>query len=217
MIASSEPEEGKTTIAANLAVTLAQGENRVLLLDADMRRPNVHKKLGISNRVGLSDLIRGKLSLQEVTQISKQLKNLHVITSGSLPPNPSELIASRRMALIIEALRKRYDMVLIDTPPAIVSDSQVLSTKSDGVLFVIRPGKTRAITVKTPLEEFSRIEANVIGVVMNRIPRNRSYYYGGYDYYEPKPHIDEKYYRSGYKDNQPNQPEDLNSTGTAGQ
>jgi capsular exopolysaccharide synthesis family protein len=142
------------------------------------------------------------MTLQEVTQISKDLRNLHVITSGSLPPNPSDLIASKKMGSIIESLRERYDMILIDTPPAIVSDAQVLSTKSDGVIFVIRPGKTRAIVAKTPLEEFIRVGADVIGVVLNRIPRNRGYYYGGYDYYEPKPHIDEKYYRSGYKDGQ---------------
>lgn len=216
VIASAEPEEGKTTIAANLAFTLAQGENRVLLLDADLRRPNVHQQLGISNRVGLSDLIRGRMSFHEVTQISKDLRNLHVITSGSLPPNPADLIASRKMATIIETLRTKYDMIVIDTPPAIVSDSQILSTKSDGVIFVIRPGKTRAISVKTPLEEFYRVGANMIGVVMNRIPRNRSYYYGGYDYYAPKAHIDEKYYRSGYKDEQPINSEDADSQGIAG-
>jgi len=215
-ISSAEPEEGKTTIAANLAVTLAKGENRVLLLDADMRRPNVHKRLGISNRVGLSDLIRGRMSLHEVTQLSKEIKNLHVITSGSLPPNPSDLVTSQKMASIIEILRTRYDMVVIDTPPAIVSDAQILSTKSDGVIFVIRPGKTRTIAVKTPLEEFTRVGANVIGVVMNRIPRNRGYYYGGYDYYAPKAHINEKYYRSGYKDEQPNLSEDVDSRGVIG-
>jgi len=216
VISSSEPEEGKTTIAANLAVTLAKGESRVLLLDADMRRPNVHKQLGISNRVGLSDLIRGRMSLHEVTQISKDIKNLHVITSGSLPPNPSDLVNSQKMASLIETLRTKYDMIVIDTPPAIVSDAQILSTKSDGVIFIVRPGKTRAIAVKTPLEEFYRVGANVIGVVMNRIPRNRGYYYGGYDYYAPKAHINEKYYRSGYKDEQPILSEDADSQGISG-
>ncbi len=209
VISSSQPEEGKTTIAANLAVTLAKGENRVLLLDADMRRPNVHKRLGISNRVGLSDLIRGRMSLKDVTQISKDIQNLHVITSGSIPPNPSDLVTSQKMASIIETLRTQYDMIVIDTPPAIVSDAQILSTKSDGVIFVIRPGKTRTIAVKTPLDEFYRVGAKVIGVVLNRIPRNRGYYYGGYDYYAPKAHISEKYYRSGYKDELTDQSEEI--------
>lgn len=213
VITSSEPEEGKTTVAANLAVTLAKGENRVLLLDADMRRPNVHKRLGISNRVGLSDLIRGRMSLNEVIQFSKEIKNLHVITSGSLPPNPSDLITSQKMALIIETLKTRYDKIVIDTPPAIVSDAQILSTKSDGVIYVIRPGKTRTIAVKTPLEEFYRVGAKVIGVVMNRIPRNRGYYYGGYDYYAPKAHINDKYYRTGYKDEQPGKTDEAESQG----
>lgn len=216
LVASSEPEEGKTTIAANLAVTLAKGENRVLLLDADMRRPNVHQRLGISNRVGLSDLIRGRMSLNEVIQFSKDIKNLHVITSGSLPPNPADLITSQKMTLIIETLRTRYDKIIIDTPPAIVSDAQILSTKSDGVIYVIRPGKTRTIAVKTTLEEFYRVGAKVIGVVMNRIPRNRSYYYGGYDYYAPKAHISDKYYRTGYKDEQAGKTEEVDSRGIGG-
>jgi len=213
VVTSSEPEEGKTTIAANLAVTLAKGENRVLLLDADMRRPNLHKRLGITNRVGLSDLIRGRMSLNEVVQFSKDIKNLHVVTSGSLPPNPADLISSQKMATIIQTLRARYDMVVIDTPPAIVSDAQILSTKSDGVIYVIRPGKTRTIAVKTPLEEFYRVGAKVIGVVMNRIPRNRGYYYGGYDYYAPKAAKSEKYYQSGYKDEQTGANEEVESRG----
>jgi len=216
VITSSEPEEGKTTVAANLAVTMAKGENRVMLLDADMRRPNVHKQLGISNRAGLSDLIRGRMSFNEVIQVSKDNKNLHVITSGSLPPNPSDLISSQKMASIIEELRSRYDIIVIDTPPSIVSDAQVLSTKADGVILVVRPGKTRVIAVKTPLEEFSRIGTKVIGVVMNRIPRNRGYYYGGYDHYAPKAHINEKYYRTGYKDEQPGKIEERDSHGTIG-
>lgn len=213
VVTSSEPEEGKTTIAANLAVTLAKGENRVLLLDADMRRPNLHKRLGITNRVGLSDLIRGRMSLNEVVQFSKDIKNLHVVTSGSLPPNPADLISSQKMATIIQTLRARYDMVVIDTPPAIVSDAQILSTKSDGVIYVIRPGKTRTIAVKTPLEEFYRVGAKVIGVVMNRIPRNRGYYYGGYDYYAPKAAKSEKYYQSGYEDEQTGANEEVESRG----
>jgi capsular exopolysaccharide synthesis family protein len=181
-----------------------------------MRRPNVHKLLGISNRIGLSDLIRGKMTLHEVTQISKNLRNLHVITSGSLPPNPSDLITSKKMAAIIETLRERYDMILIDTPPAIVSDAQVLSTKSDGVIFVLRPGKSRTIAVKTPLEEFYRVGAKVIGVVMNRIPRNRGYYYGGYEYYGPKPNTKEKYYRSDSKDEGSGQSDQMDSQGSVG-
>jgi capsular exopolysaccharide synthesis family protein len=148
----------------------------------------------------LSDLIRGKLTAQEVTQVSESIENLSVITSGSLPPNPAELLASHRMTEIIQELSSQYDMIVIDTPPAIVSDAQILASKADGVIYVLRPGKTRRLAVLTPIEEFNRVGANIIGVVLNRIPRNRDYYYGGFDYYAPSAHVSEKYYRSGDKD-----------------
>lgn len=200
VVTSPGPEEGKTTIASNLAVILAKSNKSVLLMDADLRRPNIHNQLSISNRVGLSDLIRGKLTAQEVTQVSESIENLSVITSGSLPPNPAELLASHRMTEIIQELSSQYDMIVIDTPPAIVSDAQILASKADGVIYVLRPGKTRRLAVLTPIEEFNRVGANIIGVVLNRIPRNRDYYYGGFDYYAPSAHVSEKYYRSGDKD-----------------
>jgi capsular exopolysaccharide synthesis family protein len=196
IITSAGPEEGKTTIATNLAVILAGSNKNVLLLDADMRQPNVHHSLGISNRVGLSDLIRGRMSIPEVIQISSDIPFLNVITSGSLPPNPAELLASKRMSKILEDLKSQFDMIVVDTPPAIVTDSQSLASKADGVIYVIRPGKTRAPLARTPLEEFERVGANMIGVVMNRIPHNRSYYYGGFEYYSPKISGKEKYYLS---------------------
>jgi len=200
IVTSPGPEEGKTTIASNLAVILAKSNKNVLLMDADLRRPNIHNQLSISNRIGLSDLIRGKLTFQEATQVSESIENLSVITSGSLPPNPAELLASKRMTEIIQELSSQYDMIIIDTPPAIVSDAQILASKADGVIYVVRPGKTRRLAVQTPIEEFERVGANIIGVVLNRIPRNRDYYYGGFDYYAPSAYVSEKYYRSGDKD-----------------
>ena len=197
VITSAGPEEGKTTIVSNLAAIIAKGNKRVLLLYADLRHPNVHMNLNISNRIELSDLILGRLPMEEVVQQSEEDDNLHVITSGSLPPNPAELLASEKMNKIIKKFRSQYDMILIDTPPAIVTDAQILASKADGVIYVIRPGKTRSVTARTPLEEFECVDANMIGVVMNRIPRNRSYYYGGFDYYAPNASISDKYYRSG--------------------
>jgi polysaccharide biosynthesis transport protein len=185
IVTSSGAEEGKTTIATNLAVILAKSNKNVLLLDADMRRPNVHNHLSISNRIGLSHLIRSRSTLEEVIQVSTEVPNLSVITSGSLPPNPAELLASEKMKSILAELKSQFDTIIIDTPPALVTDAQILATKADGVIYVLRPGKTRVIAAQTPLEEFDRIGANMIGVVMNRIPRNREYYYGGYDYYAP--------------------------------
>jgi len=205
IVTSAGPEEGKTTIATNLATILARGNKSVLLLDADLRRPNVHNLLGISNRVGLSDLLRGKLEMSDVIQESPMNKNLSVITSGSLPPNPAELIASNRMNVILDMLKSQFEIIVVDTPPAIVTDAQLLGSKADGVIYVLRPGKTRSVAAKTPFEEFYRVGANIIGVVMNRIPKNRGYYYGGYDYYAPGTTINEKYYR--HEDNASNDSE----------
>jgi len=197
VVTSSGPEEGKTTIATNLAAILAKGNKNILLLDADLRRPRIHNLVGISNRTGLSDLLRGRLTISEVIQKSKNIENLSMVTSGSLPPNPAELIASKKMTQIIDELQQHCDILVIDTPPAIVTDSQLLASQADGVIYIIRPGKTRLIAAKTPLEEFARVDAKIIGVVMNRIPRNRDYYYGGYNYYAPNAQFSEKYYRSG--------------------
>ena len=200
IVTSAGSEEGKTTIASNLAVILAGGSKKVLLLDADLRQPNVHKRLMISNRVGLSDLIRGKLEIPDVLQVANEIPFLNVITSGSLPPNPAELLGSTRMAKILNDLKNQFDVIVIDTPPAFVTDAQILAARADGVIYVIRPGKTRSITAKTPLEEFERVGANIIGVVMNRIPHNRGYYYGGFEYYSPRVSGNEKYYLNDFSE-----------------
>jgi len=197
LVTSPGPEEGKTTIVTNLAIILAKSNKKVLILDADMRRPNVHNQLNLSNRIGLSDILRGRLQPTEaINHDPLDIENLDVITSGSLPPNPAELIASEKMLNIIEHVQDDYEIILMDTPPAIVTDAQILSSKVDGVLYVLKPGKTRAIAAITPLEEFERIGANMIGVIMNHIPRSRGYYYGGYGYYSPGLKKGNHYYRS---------------------
>lgn len=185
LVTSSGEGEGKTTIASNLAIILSQGGKKVLLLDADLRRPNVHKQFSIPNRVGLSDLIRGRMDVEDVIQVPASIKKLSIITSGSLPPNPAELLGSSKMGLILESLKSIFDVIVVDTPPMLVSDAQILSSRADGLLFVVRPGKTHIDVAKSPLEELKRIDARVVGVVLNRIPRNRGYYYGGYRYYSP--------------------------------
>jgi capsular exopolysaccharide synthesis family protein len=180
-----------------------------------MRRPNIHNQLGLPNRIGLSDVIRGHIEPKNaVNPQPLGINNLDVITSGSLPPNPAELIASEKMSWIIDQCRNDYDMIVIDTPPAIVTDAQILSNKIDGVLYVIKPGKTRAINALTPLEEFKRVGANIIGVIMNQIPRNRSFYYGGYGYYSPSQMNDRSFYQSEDYENLNENPEDIQAEGT---
>lgn len=185
LITSSGESEGKSTVAANLAVIEAQAGKKVVLVDTDMRRPKVHIQFNKPNRMGLSDLIAGKLSINEVLKPIEMTDNLSIITCGTIPPNPTELLGSERMVQILKDLQDEFDFIIIDTPPMVVSDAQILSTKVDGLLFVIIPGQTKIITAQRPLEELERIGARVIGVIANKIPKNRDYYYGGYNYYSP--------------------------------
>jgi capsular exopolysaccharide synthesis family protein len=185
LVTSSGESEGKSTVAANLAIVEAQSGKNVIIIDADMRRPKVHVQFNKSNRKGLSDVVTGKLRIEDVVKTYDQVKNLSIITCGTIPPNPSELLGSERMSQTLKELEERFDLVIIDTPPMIVSDAQILSGKVDGVIFVIIPGQTRVIAALRPMEELRRIGSHVLGVVANKIPRSRDYYYGGYNYYSP--------------------------------
>ena len=190
LVTSADSGDGKTTIATNLAAIFAQAGKRVMLLDCDLRRPRVHRFLGIQNRVGMTDLFRDSLDVDAVTQqwVNSNSMSISVITSGSLPPNPSELLGSKKMDHILAEIASRADVVVIDSPPSMVSDVQVLAAKVDGILLVVQPGKTHAGTARATREQFERASARVIGVVFNRIPRNRGYYYGDYKYYSPYNH-----------------------------
>ncbi len=185
LVTSPGPSEGKSTVAVNLAAIIAQGGKNVMLIDADLRRPHIHRFLGISNRMGLSDVFRGITSLETVYRTWDGTKGLTVVTSGSLPPNPSELLSSERMTQVINTLEAQFDVVVIDSPPSLVSDAPVLAAKVDGVLLVVHPGHTHIDAARATLEQVNRSGARMVGVVLNRIPRNRAHYYGGYRYYSP--------------------------------
>jgi polysaccharide biosynthesis transport protein len=196
LVVSSHPGEGKTTVATNLAVTIAQGGKRVMLIDADLRRPRVHHHLNLPNRLGLSNLFRDSLKIEDVTHTWPD-KTLSVVTSGGVPPNPADLLASDRMAAILKTAGQNVDMVIVDAPPFLVADASILASRVDGVLLVIHPGKTPVDAALTTLEQMKRSGANILGMVLNRIPRNRPHYYGGYRYYSG-------YYKGeyGYYDNE---------------
>jgi polysaccharide biosynthesis transport protein len=182
IVTSAGPSEGKSTIAVNLAAVIAQGGRKAILLDADLRRPSIHRYLGIPNRSGLTNLFRNPKQLSEVIN---EFGNppMSVITSGEQPPNPSELLASERMESILSELKELFDLVIIDTPPAIISDSIALSPKVDGVLIVIEPGGTRIGPAQVLMEQLQRAGARVVGVVLNPISRRSSHYYTKYGYY----------------------------------
>lgn len=188
LVTSPGPGEGKTTVAVNLAAIIALSGKRVALVDADLRRPAVHRLLGLPNRDGLSNLFRYQEGIHTVIRSRLEMPQLKIITSGGLPPNPAELLGSERMSQILEELADLVDIVVIDTPPSLVADAQILSGRVDAVLLVIQPGRTQAQTAQACLELFRHAGARVIGTVMKRIPRNRAYYYGGYKYYSSYNH-----------------------------
>ena len=187
LITSPGPAEGKTSVSINLAAIIAQEGKRVLLIDADLRRPRIHSILGISNRVGLTTLFRGRLPLDSVMRQLIGSPGFYVITSGKLPPNPTELLASARMNQILEEASRQVDIIILDSPPSLVADFQVLSTKVDGVFLVIQPRSTHADAALAALEQLNRVKARTLGVVLNKIP-NDMQSYGGYYHHHPYKH-----------------------------
>ncbi len=178
LVTSPGPKEGKSTVSANLAAVMMQGGKRVIVVDCDLRRPKIHKLFGMNNRAGLSRLFRGKANLSDV--IERRMPNLFVLTSGAIPPNPAELLGSKLMDKILDGLSNIGDVVILDSPPMVVTDPVVLSTKVDGVIMVVNPGKTKKDALKAAMMQFERSEARILGVVVNQIGKNASYYY---DYY----------------------------------
>lgn len=184
MITSASAKEGKSTTAVNLAAVYAQADQRVLLLDCDMRKPTVHKTFGVSNRSGLSQVLSGQAEWLDAIQ-STSIKNLHVLTSGPIPPNPSELLDASRMDQLLGQLRERFDVVLIDTPPVLaVSDAQIMATRCDGVLLVVNArGAKRREAIKAR-EALLLVQAKIVGVALNGTPPKEGYAY--YEYSEQK-------------------------------
>jgi capsular exopolysaccharide synthesis family protein len=187
-VTSSMPAEGKTTTACNLAVVLSQTGARVLLVDADLRRPRVHQSFGFEPKYGLTDNLVGETLEMTLYPIDDSLT---VLPAGRVPSNPSEMLSSRTMDSMLRTFRREYDYVILDSAPTLpVSDSVALARRVDGVIVVVQAGRTTAPQVQRTLSSLEQVSANVIGVVLNRVSkRGNSYEYGyGYGYgYEPPP------------------------------
>ncbi|AOM81645.1 CpsD/CapB family tyrosine-protein kinase [Salisediminibacterium beveridgei] len=181
VITSSSPGEGKSTVAANLAVVLAQQDKKVLIIDGDLRKPTVHYTFRIPNKTGLSSVITGQALLDDVI-IASQTERVHVLPSGPVPPNPSEMLSSNRMAMLLDEVKVNYDYIVLDTPPVnAVTDAQILGKMCDGVILTLRSGVTEteeALDAKRALEATG---AKILGAVLNDLAVEQSkyhYYYG---------------------------------------
>lgn len=176
---STAPDEGKSTTLANLAITMAQAEQRVLLVDCDLRRPTLHTLFGLPNESGLTNLILAEVDEPLPVQ-ETGVPGLHLLTSGPLPPRPADILGSRRMENVIARLRSEADVILFDTPPVIaVTDAAVLAAKVDGVLLVLQAGRTRRDRARQARQILEKVKANIIGVVLNNAQREQSYSYYG--------------------------------------
>ena len=179
LITSSHPREGKSTTASNLAVVMAQAGHKVLLVDCDLRKPMQHHIFKVSNQRGLTNCLRGQTTVAQAAhnQISE---NLSVLTSGPIPPNPSEVLSSEHIRSFWSGLKDDYDYIFVDSPPVLaVSDASILSQQMDGVLLVVNSGSTRIDHAREARDQLIKANAHIIGVVLNQVKSGK----GQYDFY----------------------------------
>lgn len=185
LITGANPGIGKSTTVANLGVVLAQAGSTVLLVDTDLRRPTLHKIFGFSNDRGLTNLLVDlNLELEKVVS-HNSIENLYVMTSGPIPPNPAELLATNKMKHVVALFKERYDYVIFDSPPVIaVTDAAILSRMVDATLMVLGYGGITYNEAAFALEQLNKVQANIIGTIINGMPSNKGsyYYYYGTDH-----------------------------------
>ncbi len=170
VVTSAGVGEGKSSTLANLAVVSAQAGRKVVLVDADLRRPTLHQLFGLGNEVGLTTMMRDEAALASPSLQETGVEGLLILPSGPLPPNPADLMGSRRMEEVIAALAERADQVFFDTPPVVaVTDAAALATKVDGVLLVISAGKTRREYARTAVQRLEQINARLVGAVLTNV------------------------------------------------
>ncbi|MCC6300277.1 MAG: polysaccharide biosynthesis tyrosine autokinase [Anaerolineales bacterium] len=192
LVTSPTQGNGKTTVAINLALTIAASDQKVAVVDADLRRPAVHKALKISQSPGLADIIHSKINAKEVVRPVKG-KKIDAVTAGEIPPSVTEVVGSKRIAAILNDLRDDYDTIIVDAPPLVISDSYTLASKVDGIILVLEPGLTKDDQAKVIKEQLNRAGARVIGIVFNKVSEISAKSYGDTKYlsmYSPQHYND---------------------------
>lgn len=181
VVTSTKPGEGKSTITSNMAIAMAQSGKKVLLLDCDLRKPTIHKKFGVTNVKGLTNVLLKDKKFEDCVLITKQ-ENLHVVTSGPIPPNPSELLGSNKFKILLKHLSSIYDVILVDAPPAlIVTDAQILSSVCDGTVLLTSYGETEKEALLEGKSLLTKVNSNILGIILNKIPEGgKGSYYGTY-------------------------------------
>lgn len=186
VMTSSNPDEGKSTVLVNLAITMAHADQKVLLIDGDLRKPTINKYFELVESYGLTNILmdggEGNQGIQKISEVP----GLEVITSGPIPPNPSELLSSDQMKRFLARMKEEYDIVLIDAPPVgVVTDAAILSTLVEGTLLTCRQGETLIESVEFAKEKLEKVNANILGVVLNGVKRTgKKYDYYYYNYSE---------------------------------
>ncbi len=175
LVTSPGAGEGKSTLLANLGIAIAQIEQRVVLVDCDLRKPQLHTLFGLSNDVGLTTMMVDDAALQAPPLQETSIKNLRVLASGALPPRPADLLGSQRMEKVVARLLEENDLVLFDAPPLMVAaDAVVLATRVDGTLLVVSAGQTKREDTQRAIERLRKVNAHVVGAVLNNAPRESS-------------------------------------------
>jgi polysaccharide biosynthesis transport protein len=183
VLTSATPSEGKTTAASNLAAILAQRDTRVLLIDGDLRRPNIHHRFGLNGKIGLTTVLTGATTLEETVQSISEIPNLDILPSGPVPPFPTEMLSSGAMEAILKRCGEIYDYVVIDSPPILsVTDGVILARQADAVVLVVRHGKSSKHVVRRARDILLRSGAGITGIVLNAVDLNSPEYYGYYGY-----------------------------------
>jgi len=190
LVTSPGPGEGKTLLSSNMAIAMAQSGLKTLIIDCDLRRPRVHKAMGILNSAGVSDVVSGSAQLADAIQ-STDVENLFALSAGHIPPNPSELLHTKAFAELLQSLRTQFDRILLDSPPVgAVADAMILSRSVDGVLIILKFGQTRRELLRRSVDQLEAIGAPLMGCILNDVKRNAAGY--GYSYYHYRYNYEER-------------------------